>query len=340
MTTKTAGCGDRMILLVTNKWDLSVDYVVEVLHRRKLDFMRLNTEDLLKSTVTVSLPEQKFLLPHKSDHLDLNVGIKSILFRRPGRPMSDHGDEAQGICQFVDMQWSAFLDGFYSLQNVVWVNHPLRDKHCEAKILQLKRASDLGFRIPRTCITSDKETAEQFLSEFPTGVVCKALGMPLIEEPEQDYFIFSQHVASLKNVESAEVQMCPLIFQEKIESKRDVRVTVVGEKVFSAEVLIEPDSEEQLDWRVLDQGISFRNIALPSELEQKCVELVKSFGLNFGALDLVLNENGFYFLEINPAGEWGWLQARLGFPIAEALVDVLEARSIDQASKLAGALSS
>ncbi|MCZ3387408.1 MAG: hypothetical protein LH630_10710 [Actinomycetia bacterium] len=45
--------------------------------------------------------------------------------------------------------------------------------------------------------------------------------------------------------------------------------------------------------------------------------------LEFGAIDLALNGDGYSFLEINPNGEWGWLQKTVGLPIAETLVDLL-----------------
>jgi glutathione synthase/RimK-type ligase-like ATP-grasp enzyme len=47
-------------------------------------------------------------------------------------------------------------------------------------------------------------------------------------------------------------------------------------------------------------------------------------GLSFGALDFVLTPDGrFVFLEINPNGQWMWLDDKLGFGITDAVVDWL-----------------
>jgi len=45
--------------------------------------------------------------------------------------------------------------------------------------------------------------------------------------------------------------------------------------------------------------------------------------LYFGAIDIVEHEGRFWFLEVNPNGEWGWLQKPNGVPIAEALCDLM-----------------
>jgi glutathione synthase/RimK-type ligase-like ATP-grasp enzyme len=62
---------------------------------------------------------------------------------------------------------------------------------------------------------------------------------------------------------------------------------------------------------------------LPKDITDKCVEFVKKLGLVFGAIDLVKSFDKFYFLEINPNGEWAWLQKEAGLPIAETIVDYL-----------------
>ncbi len=44
----------------------------------------------------------------------------------------------------------------------------------------------------------------------------------------------------------------------------------------------------------------------------------------FGAIDLVVDKNNnHYFLEINPNGQWAWLEKLLDFPISKTIVDHL-----------------
>jgi len=46
--------------------------------------------------------------------------------------------------------------------------------------------------------------------------------------------------------------------------------------------------------------------------------------LSFGAIDLLLTPTGEYvFLEINPNGQWYWLELITGIPLTNAMCDVL-----------------
>jgi hypothetical protein len=46
-----------MILILANKWDLTVDLVVLELQRRGIHFVRLNTEDLPEYSAVARFPE-------------------------------------------------------------------------------------------------------------------------------------------------------------------------------------------------------------------------------------------------------------------------------------------
>jgi glutathione synthase/RimK-type ligase-like ATP-grasp enzyme len=100
-------------------------------------------------------------------------------------------------------------------------------------------------------------------------------------------------------------------------------VTVIGEKLLVVKIRSAEGTMPNLDWRTQKDGLSFEPCSLPSDLGQKCISLVESLGLLFGAIDLVERDGEFFFLEINPNGEWGWLQKPTGMPIAETMCDLL-----------------
>jgi hypothetical protein len=59
-------------------------------------------------------------------------------------------------------------------------------------------------------------------------------------------------------------------------------------------------------------------------MEDACIRLVKQLGLEFGAIDLILRPDGEYvFLEINPNGQWLWLEPASGLPFTDTLADLL-----------------
>ena len=81
-------------------------------------------------------------------------------------------------------------------------------------------------------------------------------------------------------------------------------------------------SEGLIDWRLADQR-DFRSHDLPVDQQEACRDLIQRLGLWFGAIDLAVNGDGYWFLELNQNGEWGWLQATVGLPIVDAIVEEL-----------------
>ncbi len=130
--------------------------------------------------------------------------------------------------------------------------------------------------------------------------------------------MFSTMVPADQLADLGEPDLAPVIVQRPITPKVDLRVTVVGTRVLAAKA-----RADTFDWRRQEPPPVFEVVELESDLEAKAVELVRRLGLAFGALDFVVDAEGrHFFLELNPNGEWGWLQ-RSGLPVAEAIVDEL-----------------
>lgn len=115
-----------------------------------------------------------------------------------------------------------------------------------------------------------------------------------------------------------------MILQELIHKQLDIRVTVVGSSVFATEIHSQNEPESRFDWRAgTVAGQNHAPHELPESLRRKCIRLTHSLGLAYSAIDFVLDANGdYFFLEVNPNGEWAWNETRVGFPIADTFVDL------------------
>ncbi len=314
-----------MIVILSNKFDLSVDYVVRYLRKCKARFIRVNTEDLIYEQVETTFPKFSLCITNKGKQCDLSKNLHSVLFRRPGKPFefSQRSNRPKlAVIKYIENQWHTYLESLCLIDNVLWVNDPLRNHQAENKILQLKRANELGFHVPKTCITSSKERAIEFSETCTDGVVAKALRVPLIECRNKDFFIYTTKVTSFQFPDS-EFRIAPTIFQQAIVDKIDYRVTIVGSTCFAVKIQSTSDALVPLDWRSAKDRLQYIPVTLPVEIENKCLRLVKDLGLVFGAIDLVESNGQFLFLEINPSGEWGWIQKDAQLPIAEALGELL-----------------
>ena len=70
-----------------------------------------------------------------------------------------------------------------------------------------------------------------------------------------------------------------------------------------------------------EKKLKFQQTEIPKSIELKCIELVKRLELKFGAIDLIKDKNdNFVFLEINPNGQWAWIEMDTGLQISDAII--------------------
>jgi hypothetical protein len=316
-----------MILIISNKWDITVDFVVAELRGRGSNFLRINTEDLVSGCVSIELPEFKILISKNEKVYDLTNSVNVIWYRRPGKPFDNIGlldRPSPAIQNFVSDQWFSWLEALQLIPGVTWINHPQANDAMESKPRQLLLASKVGFLIPKTIVTNDPIRVRLFAESVKNKLVVKALYSPLIEEAQEDSFIFTNEIQQSDLSSDEEIKISPSIFQRSLRPKKDFRVTVIEDKIFPVEIhSLERTELSDIDWRTQKEDITFSPCELPVKIGNMCKKIVKSGGLVFGAIDLVQHDGQFYFLEINPNGEWGWLHRPKDLPIANALCDIL-----------------
>ncbi len=116
---------------------------------------------------------------------------------------------------------------------------------------------------------------------------------------------------------SENVRLAPVIFQEYIPATADLRVIAIGEQLFAAAAST-ADSEYKVDVR-LNLHVRYQAHELPADLSTKLLKFMRQLGLEYGAIDLRLTPEGEYvFFEINPAGQFLYIEQATGLPISAA----------------------
>lgn len=314
-----------MILIVSNERDLTADYIVLGLARRGISYVRLNSEDLPKSLVSYVPTERgdKWEISLDGSSVEFE-NVRAAYYRRPGEPKISDRISGVGIRKYCQTEWAALLSSALNSLGSRWLNSPLAIYAAEDKPRQLAAAVRLGFSVPDTVVSNDIHQGQLLLCNG--RMVAKPLREALIEDDENSEVIFTSEVKSLDNSLKENLFLAPVIFQRLFEKASDIRVTVVGEKCFSAEILSQENSETKIDWRKGElPNIEHRSHDLPVDIQRKCIAIAKEFELRFGAIDLILDADGnYWFLEINPNGQWAWIENRTGLPISSAIVDELE----------------
>jgi len=287
---------------------------------------RLNTDEFPVRVRTSFLPEKGLTLTVDGKTLQGSF-VRSVWYRRHVEPALPPGLD-EGVRDFCEREARAFLDGALGcLPAQRWMSHPAAVAQAERKPYQLAIASELGFRIPRTLITNDSQMLTTIAAE--RELVAKAVSSGYVASERGNRAIFTSALSTEDLEKLNGLELSPVIFQERIPKLADIRVTVVASKVFAAEILSQEDESSAVDWRATtDPELPHRVHTLPEEIAGLCRRLVSHLGLAFGAIDLALQPDGQYvFFEINPNGEWLWLEDKLGFPIADTIAEWLSRKS-------------
>ena len=241
--------------------------------------------------------------------------LRSILFRAPTHLRESAAARHDPEELLARHQWAAFARSLTAFERVRWMNHPKHTYAAENKPFQLAVAARLGFETPATVI------ANCLPYKTSHRLAVKALDTFLVRMQESDAFFYTQ-LLSVHDVNASVLKRMPVILQEAFDGKLDIRVTVVGDKCFAASITRDDQGIEG-DWRLAKDSAMFRSFDLPISVSDICIRLVRELGLAFGAIDLIYSNGKFYFLEINPTGEWSWLVEPTGHKIDQAITDWL-----------------
>jgi glutathione synthase/RimK-type ligase-like ATP-grasp enzyme len=215
-----------------------------------------------------------------------------------------------------------------SASTILWVNNPISTAVSNLKIRNLAVAAKLGFRIPKTIVTNVPEEAHSFLdSVAPARLIYKPL---TYYYEEGGIAVFTTAVCSEKLHErERNIHAAPIMLQELVEKEYEIRATVLGVEVHAVRINSQIDADTALDWR-RDQLRTdmYEIIELSDQDSRRIVELQREFGLAYGAYDFIVDKSEeLIFLEVNPSGQWLWLEHATSIPISRAVATLLASKT-------------
>jgi glutathione synthase/RimK-type ligase-like ATP-grasp enzyme len=278
------------------------------------------------ATITVDgTPDgQRTVLSWDDQSLDLST-VERVWYRKPSNLQLDPRITPEEAT-WLRSQCADLIQGIWANVDAFWVSEPHRLRHASLKLLQLRLARQLGLCVPDYIVTNSPERAHAFIAAHPDGVIVKALAAPTLFSPERFGMIYTHRLTAADLDHLDEVRHEPTFLQAFVPKRVDVRVTVIGDEVFPVAIDSMGTPEAVVDFRRADMmDLPHEPIALPGGLQAACLELVRRLGLQFGAIDLLLTPDDEYvFLEINPNGQWLWIEMMTELPMTRAMCDLLE----------------
>lgn len=266
-----------------------------------------------------------------STHLKLPDGsafhleeIGAVWYRRPSPIKADHNLPALQQT-FIEREARSGLWGMLrTLDSACFVNHPGAIHEAAYKPYQLVLAQRLGLLIPRTLLTNNPDEFRRFYEQCQGKVIYKLLGFPAYEvEDGAVASTYTSYVPETLLQEAHRIKATAHLFQEFQEKAFDLRVILIGEKVFAVE--IHPlSAETRLDFRRDYRALRYAVHTLPAEIEQALLAMTRTYGLQYAAIDLLYTvEKQYLFLELNAVGQLGWLEEPTGLPLFASLARLL-----------------
>ena len=316
------------ILIVAPANDVHALTVQRVLEK---DF---SAESIIWATAQLSENERINFYPRETEdpfHLKLDqcllrrTGIHSIWWRRPNGFAATRGAAGGAVSNFNRNEYSALLHGALSSLDVPILNDPYVETRASRKPFQLSVAHGLGLNIPETIISNDPQAIQTFWERRGRNCIYKTL------TPMEGRLLETRRLTATDFDEIHKVRHAPIIVQEVVQGL-DIRINVIGNELFAAEAA--PTIQQaELDCRI-DPKVKWEKHVIDEALQRDMRTLVRRLGLHYGSIDMRRTPEGKYvFFEINPSGQFLFIEIDTGHPLSSAMAAMLlSARSETQSN--------
>lgn len=310
-----------MILCITHSQDFyNIDLFFEYLQSKNVPFFRLNS-DRLNHLQKISVNDRGFEITDESGETINSEQITAVWHRKSWQiSLPEEMDETYRkifLKEYASLRYNLFT----ALEHVPWINPFENENKIDGnKMLQLKTARNNNLTVPKTVFSNDAGKITDFFHKYCNGKMVAKLHGALSKSMGGENLLSTQIIDGESLEDIADIAYCPMIFQPYLEKAYELRIVYLDGEFFTGKI----NNSENADWRITRGSYSWSDYELPEPVKLNLTSMMKEMGLYIGAIDMIRGRDGiYYFLEINPQGEWGMLQKELGFPIAQRIADHL-----------------
>mgnify|MGYP001614614248 CR=1 FL=1 len=317
----------KKVLILTHEEDPHSRSVCRYFDQIGVDYFEVLTDKLIGHyDVTFDLSKRFFILSSHERRIELTSDW-SIWNRRvmdPTLPASIPSGLEDIVFTETERTWQGLL--FTHAGKVV--NRPQASFNANNKVDQLLFASKYGhgIKVPKTVLTNNPQDFKTFFAGLPK-VSFKLLKAPMIQTNEEgEYLTCYNNIVTSEQAEMAElVRNNPCLFQEYIEKEYELRITALENKIVAIKIDSQKSALSSVDFRRYDfENVTYERVEIPRNVEQFCADMLRHYGLLFAEMDFIRNKDGGYvFLELNPNGQWLWLELKSGYNLSKDVADNL-----------------
>jgi hypothetical protein len=325
------------LLIVTSQSDIHVDalinYLDNTLDNRKIEPIRLNTENFIQQAhyqftwdKSGNACDQKLAF---QDSSRIIKDVKVIWWRKPQDYYPYKMIEDEWAIKYSQEESKSLVQSLPGLfPKAKWINNYYDLRFPSRRINQIPLAKQLDIPIPPTLVTNQYEPIVTFLKQYGSCII-KPMDYSGFLHDDKQYACYTRPI-DLETIDALRdsIHLAPVFIQQRISKKAEYRVTLIGKKSFVCRIETEHlnDAEVNQDWRVTEPDkLVHTPDTLPEDYIAKLHKMLELLGLNFGAFDIIRGDDDvLYFIELNPNGQWYWIEILTGMPMVKAMVELIE----------------
>lgn len=232
---------------------------------------------------------------------------------------------------FADVECHRFRNAFLDIfsQRGFWVNPWQETLRAENKLWQHYEATRVGLDTPLSLYTNDPMEIKRFARRCGQIIYKPFLGTQW-SSGQASWGCYTVALGPEDLVLDELLQATPGIYQELVEKDYELRVTVMGKRLFAAKILSQQTETGKVDWRRSYEELKMEPVELPEEIAALCFRLMQRLGLVFGCFDLIKTPAGRYvFLEVNQQGQFLFVEQYTTLPLLDAFSEFLAQGCVD-----------
>jgi len=319
------------VVILSNPHDTHAHAMCEALERKGAEAKFVYTPDFPgKASLTIKpTAPTPILFATGAARMDFSTGCSSVWLRRPffANVPKDFEETDRSM---IERECRYMRTSFFDLlcPSALWVNSLNTHRLEQCKPTQLVAAQRCGLRFPPTLISNDPGEILAFVkAAHNSRVVYKTFNA----------FVPTSLLTEELLADTDALRWTPGIYQHYVEKSHELRVTVIGSRIFTVRINSQQTSRGTIDWREAQWkprgaagDLTFEPATLPRPIRAACRRLIRTLGLAYGAIDLIVTPGGEYvFLEVNPSGQFLWIDGEVGLPLLDAMSEMLIQGTLD-----------
>lgn len=281
-----------MILILSNEYDETALSIIKYLN--KVDYFIIN--ELTIDAIKV-IPINKLKIIYVKSSFNFSNGLSNI--------------ELQEI--------KDFLHYLYKKKNVVFYGENFTADFSKEEYLIA--AQECGIAIPDYLYTNNRYELSAFV-ENHTEIITKSIKSQVkfiyADQPEELFSCYTKKL-TIKDLDEIPGNFFPSFFQKLIHKDYELKIFYFDGKFYPG--LLRSNDTDNTDIRS-DIHATPLPVYLDKTLENKLLLLINKLRLNIATIDIIHGlDNNYYFLEINPSGQFGYISTGCNYNLEKVVAD-------------------